>query len=328
MGSKKPAYSTFSQQQISGRRPALSPVHTAKISFALAIPFMAVGGAVWHGVKDLQTLGYRYDDVTACSNGFFPTAVEEQSKVSINGAGTTCSVTLTATEKLKAPVYVYYELGNFYQNHRAYVRDLDYFQLSEGASASQGLCTTNIKNATGADIVPCGVQAWSYFNDTYTVKLDGTTVAIDDNNIAWSADVNYRFGDYAPENMNTEQATRGGAQISGNSVRGDEHFVTWMRTAAFSNFRKLLGKIEVDIQEGTTITVDINNLYNTYKFNGEKHIVFATNSWVGGSNVVLPALYLLVGALFTCLGVFALVMEYYLKNTHSIGYAGYGIEEL
>ena len=33
------------------------------------------------------------------------------------------------SEKLEAPVYVYYQLDNFYQNHRRYVKSRDYQQL-------------------------------------------------------------------------------------------------------------------------------------------------------------------------------------------------------
>ena len=201
---------------------------------------------------------------------------------------------------MNKPVYVYYELSNFFQNHRAFVRDLDYFQLM--GKPSQGLCTTHEKTSTGADISPCGVQAWSFFNDSYAVTVNGAATTIDSANIAWKSDLKYKLGDYAPTNMNTDQATRGGAQITGN-VDTDEDFATWMRTAALSNFRKLVGVINVDIVKGDTITFTIQNRYNTYMFNGEKAVVLATNSWIGGRNIIFPALYFLVGSLCSGLGV-------------------------
>ena len=46
-----------------------------------------------------------------------------------DGAGTICNVTLTAPRRMAAPVFVYYELDNFYQNHRRCV------QHSAGASS-------------------------------------------------------------------------------------------------------------------------------------------------------------------------------------------------
>lgn len=41
--------------------------------------------------------------------------------VQLEGAGTLCNVTLTAPRRMKQPVYLYYELQNYYQNHRRYV---------------------------------------------------------------------------------------------------------------------------------------------------------------------------------------------------------------
>lgn len=323
----KPVYTRFSQQQLSGARPALSPVHTAKIALALAIPFLGVGGAIWNGVKGLDSIVERYDDAVACRSGFFSSASELASKISETGAGTTCAVSVVAKKTLTAPVYVYYELGNYFQNHRAYVRDSDYFELAGGEGANQGLCRTHEKTSTGAAIVPCGVQAWSYFNDTFSVKLDGVNAAINDDNIAWDADRKYRFGNFPAQNLNTDQATRGGASVSGN-IRDDQHFVTWMRTAAFSKFRKLVGKIESDIPKGTNVTFVIGNRYNTYVFDGSKSIVLATNSWIGGYNPVLPALYLLVGSLMLILGVLSLVLLCFFNGTDTRKFAGLGVEAM
>ena len=39
-------------------------------------------------------------------------------KAQQNGFGTLCNVTLKAPRRMAAPVFVYYELDNFYQNHR------------------------------------------------------------------------------------------------------------------------------------------------------------------------------------------------------------------
>ena len=36
----------------------------------------------------------------------------------LGGEGTLCNVTLTAPRNMAAPVFLYYELDNFYQNHR------------------------------------------------------------------------------------------------------------------------------------------------------------------------------------------------------------------
>ena len=37
------------------------------------------------------------------------------------GLGTACQVTLRVPAAMRAPIYLYYELDNFYQNHRRWV---------------------------------------------------------------------------------------------------------------------------------------------------------------------------------------------------------------
>ena len=37
------------------------------------------------------------------------------------GLGTSCNITLRVPRHMKPPIYVYYQLNNYYQNHRRYV---------------------------------------------------------------------------------------------------------------------------------------------------------------------------------------------------------------
>ena len=46
-----------------------------------------------------------------------------------NCTGTVCNVTFEVTSYLQAPVFVYYEIHNFYQNHRLYASSYSYDQL-------------------------------------------------------------------------------------------------------------------------------------------------------------------------------------------------------
>ena len=98
--------------------------------------------------------------------------------------------------------------------------------------------------------------------------------------IAFSADLKSRFASkVAPTHHNDVAGLRGGAPVTTATLAQDERFVTWMRTPALSDFRKLWGIIDVPIEAGETIRVDVLNQWNSYTFGGKKRIVLSTSTW-------------------------------------------------
>ncbi|KAI5440810.1 variant 2, ALA-interacting subunit 3, partial [Lathyrus oleraceus] len=91
-----------------------------------------------------------------------------------------------------------------------------------------------------------------------------------------------------------------------------EDLIVWTRTAALPTFRKLYGRIEVDLNEGDIINVTIQNQYNTYSFNGKKKLVLSTATWIGGKNDLIGILFLTVGGVCLFLSLF-FTIGYFVK---------------
>lgn len=78
-----------------------------------------------------------------------------------------CIIDFTVPTTMKGPIFMYYRLTNFYQNHRQYIKNFDYTQLLGDVVASATLrtnCDPLAYSDNGKAIYPCGLIANSMFN--------------------------------------------------------------------------------------------------------------------------------------------------------------------
>ncbi|MED6123350.1 ALA-interacting subunit 1 [Stylosanthes scabra] len=93
-------------------------------------------------------------------------------------------------------------VDNFYQNHHRYVKSRNDEQLRDSlkwdsTSGCKPECMAN-----GKPIVPCGLIAWSLFNDTYVFFRKNKILTVNKKGISWKSDRDHKFGkDVFPKNF-------------------------------------------------------------------------------------------------------------------------------
>jgi len=279
--SKRPANTAFKQQPLKAWQPILTPKPVITTFLILGTIFIPIGVVLLVASNNVIEVGERYDDLSACA---------------INS---TCTITLDIPEKMSAPVYFYYRLENYYQNHRRYVKSRNDQQLrGESVSSYSSLadCDPMISKDGSTDpsnfYLPCGLIAWSLFNDSFSLRKGNDTVPLRKNGIAWSSDEDKKF-----KNPPVDAA---GIRVIPDFE--DEDFIVWMRTAGLPNFKKLYRIIDNDLEAGSYQVTIVNN-YPVQQFGGRKFVVLSTTTWIGGKNPFLGYAYIIVGAICILLGV-------------------------
>jgi len=164
----KPEDSDFKQQRLKAWQPILTPFWVILTFASVGIVFLIVGILVLMASDDVvefQSAEYQALGGASCVQGNASTP-------------SSCLVDFSAaiTKDMKAPIYVYYHLTNFYQNHRRYVKsrsdiqlrgDGDYDVDSTCAPLDTRSCTKSGGTTGTCAVYPCGLIAWSVFNDTF-----------------------------------------------------------------------------------------------------------------------------------------------------------------
>jgi hypothetical protein len=82
------------------------------------------------------------------------------------------------------------------------------------SKASEGVtetCKPEAVTSNGQPIVPCGLVAWSLFNDTYRFSVKKEVLDVSKKNIAWKSDQEHKFGsDVYPKNFQSGSLIGGG----------------------------------------------------------------------------------------------------------------------
>ena len=274
----------------------------------LTVLFVAIGIPCLVESVNAQELKLRYDDQCLLETTCFVTATLDNEKFIDN------------INKHNKKLYIYYEIKNQWQNIRRYVDSVSWAQLKgkDPKTSELNRCKPQKYITREADSsfpddgisLPCGLQPWSFFNDTFSIEVNSNVVEIDSSNIAWEKDLDNLYSDTLAVNFNNLPAYAGGGVIT-TPIDQDEHFAVWMRLGTRSQFRKLYGTVQTKtdtsapiFQLGDTIRFVIENNYNSYNFDGEKVVMISTLSFLGGQNNFTGILFLVLAGVFLLTAIF------------------------
>ena len=159
--------SLFSQQQLPAWQPILTAGTVLPAFFVIGVAFLAIGAGLLHFSNQVMEIKIPYTD---CLNDDGKICADEISK---NGSeidapiNCICKVDIKPDQfeqDMSGPVYMYYGLTNFYQNHRRYVKSRDESQLLGNVLGEPNNDCEPYAKIDGKTVVPCGAIANSLFN--------------------------------------------------------------------------------------------------------------------------------------------------------------------
>ncbi|RMD40058.1 hypothetical protein DV735_g5081, partial [Chaetothyriales sp. CBS 134920] len=335
---------TFPTAPLTCDRPILTPKTVLPIFFAIGIIFAPIGGLLLWASFSVQELVIDYTDCNSTSSEF-TTIPDSKVKASFKTSNFTkpswrlrtddrrppysavnitntpiCTLQFDIPNNIGPPVYLYYKLTNFYQNHRRYVKSLDTDQLKghfiSNSSISSSACNPLRTNGSDFAYYPCGLIANSIFNDTFFSpqyvnqggQADSSQYTMTNKSIAWSSDTRlfgttaYKWHQVAPPPNWAERFPNGYTEEDFINLHEYEEFHVWMRTAGLPKFSKLALRNDDDVMKAGTYTMDIYDYFPVHLYGGTKSVLISTRTVMGGKNSFLGIAYVAIGGLCIVLG--------------------------
>ena len=174
----------FHQQRLKSWQPILSPFNVIVIFLVIGISFIPAGIGLMNMSDSI------YEDTIVYDSG----SSADACSITAQNQGRSCQLDFIIKEDVDGPLYVYYGLTNFYQNHRLYVKSQSVKQLLNEEFSMKDVetqCAPMVYNNESKLFYPCGLIANSFFNDKiwFDYTNSGVNVkAMDETGIAWDSD--------------------------------------------------------------------------------------------------------------------------------------------
>jgi hypothetical protein len=186
-------WNSFTQQRLKAWQINLPPYCAIALYLVGGIAFFVLGCVLLSISHSVEELSWDYTDCTRSKDGV-------------------CESELTVTSDMEPPIWVYYELHGFHQNHRRYVKSRSDKQMQAQSPIKDKKhlkeCSPAVNGDGGRPLYPCGLVAASVFNDSFAFAMTragetgGKKLQVDNSarTIAWPVDVDGgKFKNYDPE---------------------------------------------------------------------------------------------------------------------------------
>ncbi|KAJ3225190.1 hypothetical protein HK099_007202 [Clydaea vesicula] len=220
---KKPANTAFKQQRLKAWQPILTPKTVLPTFFAIGAIFVPLGIGLFMASEKVNQVIFDYTACKDITNSFDTNRIQNPPPFPITDwrfdtVSDVCTLRFDLPTDFKAPVFMYYRLTNFYQNHRRYVKSFDSAQLAGAVvpvdklsvacdplrqpTPNKKIGKSNVIIANGAQYYPCGLIANSLFTDRIQNPVLvsqnvadplSSTYEFSNQGIAWPADLQ-KFG--------------------------------------------------------------------------------------------------------------------------------------
>lgn len=354
--SRKPPNTAFRQQRLKAWQPILTPKTVLPLFFCIAVIFAPLGGVMLWASNTVQEIVIDYSHCTELANNDSLTEIPSKyysytfdgnaqpankpqwklvqypSNHTITSSGvripvkTECQLVMDIPVNMGPPVYMYYRLTSFYQNHRRYVQSFNEQQINGKPVSNHTLkdkddCSPLTLNPDGFAYYPCGLIANSFFNDTFSspkllnprADQENNSFSMTEDGIAWGTDRNrfkkteYNASQVVPPPNWAEMFPNGYTEENMPDLSTWESLQNWMRTAGLPTFSKLARRGDDQVMESGVYQVNIGTNFPVLKYDGTKSLVLTTRTVLGGRNPFLGIAYLVVAGLCFALGMLFLL---------------------
>jgi len=345
----------FAQQELASWRPIMRPWQYSMVLIAGGVAMLAIGVVCIQSTRGLREIRWEYSAFPV-QGGLGATDRDKYNLLrSGDGLGWPVERKFTVRRDMQPPINVYYRVEGVFQNYRRYTQSKVSKQMGPVRKGEQPLQASALSQCapqiyeTGAPnsllpndglVLPCGLQAWSFFNDTFQVRrvVPGQgqyeDVNMNFNNLGWEAD-RLLYGNKTAENFNELPPYRGGSAMtlepwqsprdppnlqplfSGDEPIGEgpevettllenQPFQVWMRLGIQPAVQKLYAVIEEPLLKGQELQILGSNRFNSYQYSGRKELILTEQNFLGSAkdgSLFLGYAYCVVGILATLAGV-------------------------